>query len=166
MTSPPALVIMAARTVIGMLSRRYRTLPSAKATFAPPAGVAGGRDRSGRERDVRRLAVVLGNGVERQAAQRRLVVHGGEAELLQVALALHPRGRLPDLLDGREDQTDQDREDRDDHYQLDECESVPLHLSSPSSGESCTGHQITSRVPRACRRRGLRRWGSVGQRPA
>jgi hypothetical protein len=48
-----------------------------------------------------------------------VVVHR-QADLLQVVGALHPVGRLPDLLHGRQEQPDQDRDDGDDHQELNE----------------------------------------------
>jgi hypothetical protein len=50
-----------------------------------------------------------------------VAVHG-DAELLEVVLALQARGRLADLLDGGDQQADQDGDDRDDHQQLDQRE--------------------------------------------
>ena len=45
-------------------------------------------------------------------------------DLLHLVLALHPRGRLADLLHGGEEQADQDGDDGDDHEQFDERESA------------------------------------------
>src|SRR5262249_39085177 len=42
----------------------------------------------------------------------------------QIVLALHPVGRLADLLDRRQQQPDQDRNDRDHHQQLDQGEAA------------------------------------------
>src|SRR5207248_369207 len=39
--------------------------------------------------------------------------------------ALDPDGRLADLLDGGQQQPDQDGDDGDDHQQFDECEGTP-----------------------------------------
>jgi hypothetical protein len=49
-----------------------------------------------------------------------------DAELLQVVRALRPGGGLADLLNGREEEADQDRDDRDHHQQLDQREAAPL----------------------------------------
>jgi hypothetical protein len=45
-----------------------------------------------------------------------------DAELLEVVRAAHPGGRFADLLDGRQEQADQDGDDRDDHQQFDQRE--------------------------------------------
>jgi len=47
----------------------------------------------------------------------------GQAELLEVVLALRPLGGLADLLDGGQEQADQHRDDRYDHQQLDQRET-------------------------------------------
>src|SRR5262249_13844872 len=52
-----------------------------------------------------------------------VVVVKRQADLLQVVAALGPGGRFADLLDGGEEQSDQDRDDRDHHQQLDERET-------------------------------------------
>jgi len=44
----------------------------------------------------------------------------GQPDLLQVVLALHAVGRLPDLLDGGQQEADQDGDDGDDDEQLNE----------------------------------------------
>ena len=51
-----------------------------------------------------------------------MVVVQAESDLLEVVEALHPGGSGPDLLDGREEQADQDCDDRNDDQQLDERE--------------------------------------------
>ena len=61
----------------------------------------------------------------REAAVGVVVVVQRQAELLEVVLALGPVGRLADLLDGGQEQADQDRDDRDDDEQLDERERGP-----------------------------------------
>jgi hypothetical protein len=53
---------------------------------------------------------------------RVVVVVEPEGQLLEVVLALEPRGGLADLLHGREEQADQDRDDRDDNEQFNQCE--------------------------------------------
>src|SRR5262245_8320613 len=62
----------------------------------------------------------------RQLTVRGLVVVHREADLLEVVLALYPVGRLANLLDGREQQADQDRDDRYDDEQLNEGEGAAL----------------------------------------
>jgi hypothetical protein len=49
----------------------------------------------------------------------------GEALLLEVVGVLRPGGGLADLLDGGEQQADQDRDDGDDDEQLDQREGGP-----------------------------------------
>ena len=56
----------------------------------------------------------------RQVRVRRGVVVVGQRDLLQVVAALHAGGRLANLLHGRQQQADQDRDDGDDHQQLDQ----------------------------------------------
>ena len=51
-----------------------------------------------------------------------MVAVGRQPDLLQVVLALRPRGGLADLLDSRQEQADQDRDDGDHDQQFDECE--------------------------------------------
>src|SRR5262249_27356893 len=68
--------------------------------------------------DVRFAALVAG----RQNALGALVVVGGEAQLLEVVLALGARGSLAHLLNCRQEQADQDRNDRDHHEEFDQGE--------------------------------------------
>ena len=51
-----------------------------------------------------------------------------QAELLHVVLTLHAGGGLADLLDGGQQQADQDGDDGDHHQQLDEGEAVSSGL--------------------------------------
>ena len=57
---------------------------------------------------------------------------GSDADLLQVVLALGPGRRFADLLDGREEQPDEDCDDGDHDEELDESER--------RSGETAFGH--------------------------
>jgi hypothetical protein len=50
----------------------------------------------------------------------------GETELFEIVLALHSIGGLARLLDGRQQQSDQDGNDGNYHQQLNECETSPL----------------------------------------
>jgi hypothetical protein len=59
-----------------------------------------------------------------QIAEGALEVVDREADLLHVVLALRPPGGFARLLDGRQEQRDQDRNDRDHDQQLDECKPV------------------------------------------
>src|SRR5205823_2535287 len=58
----------------------------------------------------------------RQRAVGVVVVVAGEGELLEVVGALHACGGLADLLDGGQEQADQDGDDRYYHQQLDQRE--------------------------------------------
>jgi hypothetical protein len=49
-----------------------------------------------------------------------------QADLVQVVLALEACGGLADLLDGGQEHADQDRDDRDDHQQLDQGEGTAV----------------------------------------
>ena len=77
----------------------------------------------------------------REHADPGLVGHAGEPDLLEVVLALRPGGRLADLLDGGQQQADQDGDDRDHHQQLDQregaagrrCPAVPGEYLSVNS---------------------------------
>ena len=52
-----------------------------------------------------------------------MVVVRGDAQLLEVVLALDPGGRFADLLYRGQQQADQDGDDGDDHQQLDQREA-------------------------------------------
>jgi hypothetical protein len=54
-----------------------------------------------------------------------VVIVQRQADLLEVVAALSAAGRLAGLLDGRQQQGDQDRDDRDDHEQFDERKRGP-----------------------------------------
>ncbi len=56
-----------------------------------------------------------------------VVVVQGEPDLFEVVGALGAGGRFPDLLDGREQQADEDRDDGDHNEQLDQREGATLH---------------------------------------
>ena len=58
-----------------------------------------------------------------EALVGRVVVVDGQADLLEVVLALQPGRGLADLLDGGEQQPDQDRDDGDHDEQLDQGET-------------------------------------------
>ena len=58
-----------------------------------------------------------------RSAARLLVVVHRQADLLEVIGALNAAARLARRLHGRQEQGDQDRDDGDDHQQLDQCES-------------------------------------------
>jgi hypothetical protein len=48
-----------------------------------------------------------------------------QADLLAVVLALNAGGRFADLLDGGDEQADEDGDDRDHHQQLNQREATP-----------------------------------------
>src|SRR5262245_66617273 len=54
-----------------------------------------------------------------------LVVQDGDADVVQVVLALRPCSGLADLLHGGEQKSHQHRDDRDDYQKLDEREREP-----------------------------------------
>ncbi len=64
-------------------------------------------------------------------AVHKVVVHvmiivQSQAQLLEVVLALGAAGRLARLLDGRQQEGNEDRNDRNHHEQLNQCKSGPL----------------------------------------
>src|SRR5262249_27078496 len=65
-----------------------------------------------------------------------VVVVRGQSDLLEVVAALHACGGLADLLDGREQEADQDRDDGNHDQQLDERERSSARLSIPGHGKS------------------------------
>ena len=72
--------------------------------------------------------------IDGEAPELVLVIVQGQADLLEVVDALDPPRRLAGRLDGRQQQGDQDRDDRDHHQQFDQREgrSSSRHRSSPS----------------------------------
>src|SRR2546421_30440 len=71
-----------------------------------------------------RAVLQVGPGSEpgRKDAVSSMVVVEGQADLLQVVLALGAGGRLAHLLDGGQEQADEDGDDGDHHQQLDQRE--------------------------------------------
>src|SRR5581483_7180705 len=108
---------------------------------------------------------VLPLAPRREADRRRrevfvevLVRQDGDACLVQVVLALRHRRRLADLLDGGDEQRDEDRDDRDHHQQLDQREAaaprrggIPTHGCPPcermNRGPIGTSRHESARVP-------------------
>src|SRR5207244_13345708 len=95
-------------------------------------------------------------GCRRAVAVGTVEVGQGQADLLEVVLALRAGGCLANLLDGRQEQADQDRDDGDHDEQLDQGEasaagrSQPVHLTllrldgvSPGS-KPTTNARVTS----------------------
>src|SRR5262249_52709530 len=73
--------------------------------------------------------LLVGRG---EPADRLVVVVQGQAELPQVVLAAHAVGGLAHLLDGGQQQADQDGDDGDHHQQLDQGEGVTaVHGGGP-----------------------------------
>src|SRR5690606_11000652 len=62
-------------------------------------------------------------GADREGAVRELVIVQRKADLLQIVLARGPPRRLPGLLDGREQQGNENRDDRYHHEEFDKRES-------------------------------------------
>src|SRR5262249_11017635 len=72
-------------------------------------------------------------GVDGEVALGVVVGVDGDGQLVQVVLALDVGRGFADLLDGGEQQADQDRDDRDDDEQLDQCETGPTWIRSNGS---------------------------------
>src|SRR5262249_53793202 len=83
-------------------------------------------------------AAAVGADTGRQLLVGVVVGVQGEAELLEVILALQAGGGLADLLDGGHEQPDQDGNNGDHHQQLDEGEppTADTHDWPPSEGPS------------------------------
>src|SRR5262249_61648707 len=87
-------------------------------------------------------------------------VHGDrQADLLEVVPAGGPHGGLADLLDGRQEQADQDRDDGNDHQQLDQSHAATgggrhnqLLTQVPSGGLLTGGRRATRRPANRSRR--------------
>jgi hypothetical protein len=60
-----------------------------------------------------------------EALVNAVIVVGRQAELFEVVAALDALRRGPDLLDRGDKQADEDRDDGNDHEQLDERETLP-----------------------------------------
>src|SRR5205085_11752882 len=91
--------------------------------------VAGVDERGGVQPDRRRQLAAVGVGA----------MDGGQRDLLEVVAALDALGGRAHLLDGGDEQADQDGDDRDDHQQLDQREPA-----LPAPGEE-TDHSTTPR---------------------
>jgi hypothetical protein len=65
-----------------------------------------------------------------------MVVVQRNPHLLEVVLALCPPRRFTRLLHGRQQQSDQDRDDRNDHQQFDQSKAAPRQQST------CIAHGI------------------------
>jgi hypothetical protein len=75
-----------------------------------------------------------------QLAVGVVVVVGGQAELLEVVGALDAGGGLADLLDGGQQQADQDGDDGDDDEQFDEGEARKPALNSRPANDYLKSH--------------------------
>jgi hypothetical protein len=65
----------------------------------------------------------------------------GQADLLEVVLALDPGSRLAHLLHRGHEETDQDRDDGDHHQQLNEGESPTGVIAQPIHGNLQGGNE-------------------------
>src|SRR5262249_9721584 len=72
-----------------------------------------------------RVVVVAGAGACGQVALGIVEAVAGDAELFEVVLTAHACGGLADLLDGGQQQADQDGYDGYHHQKLDQCERGP-----------------------------------------
>src|SRR5205814_414608 len=93
-----------------------------------------------------------------------VVVVQGQADLLQVVLALGPHGGVADLLDGRQEQADQDGDDRDDDEQLDQREATPV-TETDHDASSKTGTTTTTSRPARAENHWRKPSGAHGGRP-
>ena len=98
-----------------------------------------------------------------------MVVVQTDTDLLEIALTLAATGSLASLLDGRQKQGDQNRDNRDDHQQLDERETAAAFekserfhgLNSPEKYETRTLEKWRGWIEVNCLTRGeSRRNGS------
>src|SRR5262249_51418855 len=84
----------------------------------------------------------------REAALGVVVGVQGQADLLQVVAAEDPGGRRPDLLDGRQEEADQDGDDADHDKQLDQCEgSSSAHGVPPAPAHFFPVYATRQTVP-------------------
>jgi len=68
----------------------------------------------------------------------------GQSNLFQIILALKPGGRLPDLLDGWQQQTHQNCDDGDDDEQFDQCEATTAGMAADHDQSTFrTGERFT-----------------------
>src|SRR5262249_38853098 len=77
-----------------------------------------------------------------------LVVHAAQCDLFEIVLAGGRGRRLADLLHGRQQQADKDRDDGDHHQQLDEGEGTPSHGTFLPDGSAARTHRRPSRWTR------------------
>src|SRR5262249_52941296 len=87
---------------------------------AAPRPRGGGRPPPPPARGVNPAAAAFADRARRQPFVHVVVHVHGQAELLEVVLALGAGGRRPHLLHRRHQQADQHRDDGDDHQQLDQ----------------------------------------------
>src|SRR5262249_46653655 len=96
-----------------------------------PPGLLLGPDRGDAIEVCRRGAEVP--PASREELVRVVVVVEGQADLLEIVGTLGPGRRLPHFLDGRQEQADEDRDDRDHHQQLNEREAWTRNLRNGSA---------------------------------
>ena len=108
-----------AKVLVPAIGRRQAALLDVgqeKRNPAVPDARGDGGDSAGQERAV---------GADRgQESAGVMEVVNRQTELFAVVQAGRARGRLADLLDGRQQQADEHGDDRNDHEQLDECEKI------------------------------------------
>src|SRR5262249_45829677 len=80
-------------------------------------------ERDGRGRDELVVGAVGAGGGQKAGGVVDVV--GGDGDLLEVVLAPHAGGGLADLLDGGQEQADEDGDDGYHHQQLDQREGAP-----------------------------------------
>jgi hypothetical protein len=110
-------------------------------------------EQSNEERDAaelrrRRETRLLEAG--REAPVDAVVVVCGQAQLLQIVGALQAGGGLADLLDGGQEQADEDGDDGDHHQQLDQRESDTMLTACChgwNSVSACPTLVQTNRLP-------------------
>src|SRR5262245_39732722 len=90
---------------------------------------------------------------------RVVVVVERKTDLLEIVLALHSGRGFADLLDRRQEKTDQDGDDRNHHQQLNERER-PGRVRPPSV---VFPHKYTSRTETLTGQKGMRAAGEKGR---
>lgn len=78
----------------------------------------------------------------RERSKDIMIVVEGEPELLEVIAALSATGRLTGLLDRREEQGDQDRNNGDDDQQLDQSETGRGKTGDVEMQNACVNSQV------------------------
>src|SRR5262249_62380646 len=100
---PPQIVLLEVREQC-----HEQAIPPVRVRRRRPAEILLARDVDGWRKPIVRVVEVVGR----------------QADLLEVVLALQAIGSLPDLLDGREQEANEDCNNGDDDEQLNKCESA------------------------------------------